>query len=589
MPESQNLSATAPEIGNESQIADAAGEDLEVDTPAWVMPAGERRLLIGMVWIAGLIFACGMTVADPDLWGHTLYGLRSMDLGVWLEKVDPFSYTAAGYSWINHEWLTEYQYGMLWRYGGNVGLWMWRNAMAAIVFICAALAIKREHARVGAAAVLLIMGAECLSEFFVFIRPQLATLALFAVSLTILRTYWDRPHRGIWCLPFLTALWVNLHGGFLAGLGIHGLFVIAYLARVYRERNLWRYGVEMAVVGLLSVAATLANPYGITMHSMLWDHLMPEQKVREWAALWEVKQAPTFYLPFIIMGLSLPAWKKWAWIDVLILGVISQQAVSHIRHIGLLTIAVMILLPGPLSESLPCLFRNLSSQLSGSEKSRLRLGGICVIVTLLMLVQVRTNWEMWEYGLTPWEVAVEARRDVPGVPLKAIAIMENEGLSGKLVTDYGWGQYALWHLFPDTQVAFDGRYRTVYPADVEQEFMAFQRAHKEQAVSTPMLDKYDTEIALLPTNGGPNAYLQTRKDWALVFADEQFGLYVRDVPKFKATIERCRRGALEVTEFARWQRFPAGPISDHSSKFSASRPSAKGQLTKISRDIPEGA
>lgn len=525
------------------------------------MSPGERRLLLAIVWVAGLLFTCGMTVADPDLWGHTLYGLRSIELGVLFEQTDPFSYTAQGLPWVNHEWLTEYQYGWLWKHFGDVGLWMWRNVMALVVFGCAAFWIGRHRASVAAAIMLCVLGAETLSEFFIFVRPQLSTLALFAVMLTVLRTYWDRPHRFVWLLPILMVLWVNMHGGFLAGLGIHGMIVAAYLVRSVRDRQYRKPAIEMAAAGLATVAATVVNPYGIHMYTMLWDHLMPEQMVREWQSIWQLNQfAPTFYVAFVLLALSLVASKRWEWIDLFILAIVTQQAVSHIRHIALLAIAVMMLMPGALTDSLKRLFYNISRQLSGEEKRPQRLFAVCAATAALLFIQATHLHAMWQYGMKPWQVAAETHRDVPGVPVKAIAFIEEEGLHGNLITDYGWGQYVLWHLFPQTHVAFDGRYRTVYPPDVEQEFMQFERLTAETEGPTPMLDKYPTEIALLPNRQGAVDYLRKRSDWIHLYHDEQFALFVRDIPKFAGVIARAKQGELAIRDVAPWQRFPAGPL-----------------------------
>ena len=122
----------------------------ELQTTNWKMPRHERRALIASVWIACLAFCCGLTIADPDLWGHTLYGMRAAEKGVLVERADPFSYTAPNGVWINHEWLTEFQFGWLWKTWGNTGLWMWRNLMVVAVFGVAVLvqAGLRAHAGV---------------------------------------------------------------------------------------------------------------------------------------------------------------------------------------------------------------------------------------------------------------------------------------------------------------------------------------------------------------------------------------------------------------------------------------------------------
>jgi hypothetical protein len=529
----------------------------------WVMAPRERGMLIGIVATAAFCFVCGMTVADPDLWGHTLYGLRSLDQNVLTESVDPFSYTAPGSVWINHEWLTEYQFGWLWQTCGGIGLWMWRNLMAMGLCAVIAAAFLRSRCSVAAATPLLFFGAVSLSEFFVFIRPQLATFVLFALTLFLLRKYWDKPRwQTIILLPLLTAVWVNLHGGFLAGLGLQAFFVGGFALRTLRDRSELQSLLLLSSIALASVAATLLNPYGLELHRMLWDHLFTDQVVREWQPLWAVRQSPTYYLPFLLLALALPWSRRWAWIDLAVLLIVSYEAVVHVRHLALLSITILVLLPGSLSDSLAKLFSHLARRLERDHRWGLRLTGAVGVAAVLVGLQIQNTWAMWQNGIRPWEIAVESSRDLPGVPVKAIAVMRQEGIFGNLLTDYGWGQYVLWHTYPESRIAFDGRYRTVYPLPLELDFVAFQRAGIDRPLQTPLLDEYPTEIALLPSHRGPRDYLDSRPDWVQIYADSQATLYVRDLPKFRLAIERSRQGRIAAPHIPVWRSFPAGPSDD---------------------------
>jgi hypothetical protein len=185
------------------------------------------------------------------------------------------------------------------------------------------------------------------------------------------------------------------------------------------------------------------------------------------------------------------------------------------------------------------------------------------VPAVLVCLQIQNTWTMWQNGIRPWEIAVESSRDLPGVPVKAISVMQQEGLSGNLLTDYGWGQYVLWHLFPHSRVAFDGRYRTVYPLSLELDFVAFQRAGIDRPSATPLLDAHPTEIALLPSQRGPRDYLDARPDWIQIYSDSQATLYVRDLPKYQRVIQRARQSLITAPTVSIWQRFPAGPIDHH--------------------------
>ena len=65
-------------------------------------------------------------LADPDLWGHTKFGIDHIQSGH-LATTDPFSYTAEGRDWVNHEWLAELIFGAAYLFGGSRGLVVLRS------------------------------------------------------------------------------------------------------------------------------------------------------------------------------------------------------------------------------------------------------------------------------------------------------------------------------------------------------------------------------------------------------------------------------------------------------------------------------
>lgn len=522
----------------------------------------QRNWLFGVLALAAIAFACGTTVADPDLWGHTLYGLRAAEQGVLVEPNDPFSYTALGSPWINHEWLTEYQYGWLWKNWGGFGLWAWRTAAASIVLGLGAYCLSRTQTSLGAAILLLVFSAESLSTFFIFIRPQLATFALFAITLFILRQHWDRPaSKSIAWLPVIVGLWVNLHGGFLAGLAIMGLFLIAWFVRAVQYADARRPFLHVAAVCVLAGLATLINPYGYTMHWMLWDHLVPEQAVAEWQPLWAARQAVVYYIPFLLLGLSLFGWRKWKWIDAWVLAFVVFAAVRHIRHGALLWTALLILSPTPLSDALDRLFPRIAAFFASRRNTKLQWAAVGATLVALLAIHLPGTVDFCRAGVFPWQIAVESSRTPPGIPLKAITLLQDEGVEGNMVTDYAWGQYVLWHSFPKTRVAYDGRYRTVYPEKLEQQFMAFIKADAADAGRFALLDEFPTEIVLLPSQAPASQQLVERKDWVRILHDDQASLFVKDIPKFRAVIDRYRSHQLRSPEIPKWTLFPGGPSS----------------------------
>ena len=223
---------------------------------------------------------------------------------------------------------------------------------------------------------------------------------------------------------------------------------------------------------------------------------------------------------------------------------------------ALLAAACLIILPGPLSDSLPRIFSHLTAVLQQPGRTAWRVLGVAGAAGILIVLQVRGTVDMWRQGMAPWDVGVESRSPVPGMPVRAVTFLKREGLSGNLITDYGWAQFLFWHA-PEFKVAFDGRYRTVYSAQLEAEFLSFQRSGRVQPRQTPMLDKYPTEFALLPVDSGPAKYLPTRSDFVEVYRDDQAVIWVKRSPRFANLLrQRADRPFLPV-EAPLWQPFPA--------------------------------
>ena len=77
-------------------------------------------VLAGTV-VLTLVALVRQSVADPDIWWH----LRNAQLLVenhQLPRFDTYSFTVAGYPWMNHEWLAEVPYYLGWRLFGLTGI-----------------------------------------------------------------------------------------------------------------------------------------------------------------------------------------------------------------------------------------------------------------------------------------------------------------------------------------------------------------------------------------------------------------------------------------------------------------------------------
>ncbi|MGD8563277.1 MAG: hypothetical protein PVG03_12090, partial [Desulfarculaceae bacterium] len=235
------------------------------------MPKANDQIGLGLGKLLGfggpllvyLVYRLSTTSADPDLWGYMAFG-RLFWQGGGFPFQDVFSYAPVKPVWVYHEWLTGVVLYPIYTTLGGLGLQLLKLAlglaMAGLVFATAC----KNRASAAAAGIALFIAGGVFSLGYSPVRAGVFTLVLFALSLLIMETARQegRWKLLIWLLP-IQILWANLHGGFVSGLGLIGLYALGEaLARRRFGPYVW------ALAG--AAAATLINPYGLDY----WTYLV---------------------------------------------------------------------------------------------------------------------------------------------------------------------------------------------------------------------------------------------------------------------------------------------------------------------------
>ncbi len=84
--------------------------------------------------------------------------------------------------------------------------------------------------------------------------------------------------------PLILLLWANLHGGFVIGLALIGVFAVAALVDVFRGRAVANAAQLLVVSLVLSTLATLINPYGwrVYQYAFSLTAIVMPRHVEEW-------------------------------------------------------------------------------------------------------------------------------------------------------------------------------------------------------------------------------------------------------------------------------------------------------------------
>src|SRR4029077_3603728 len=130
------------------------------------------------------------------------------------------------------------------------------------------------------------------------VRPQLFSTLLFTLLLSALTAVESGDTRALLALPVIFLFWANLHGGWILGAGVLGIWTAAQLLDPRRAASDRR---DIVIASVASAAATLVNPFGIG----LWPFVL--QTVRVDRADITDWQPVTFSADILIVWLAIAA------------------------------------------------------------------------------------------------------------------------------------------------------------------------------------------------------------------------------------------------------------------------------------------
>jgi len=476
--------------------------------PSSVLPAARGPLAERLIWTlllgSSVLYFFWTNEADNDLWGHVFFGRQILTARM-IPRVDTLAYTTAGQAWVDHEWLSQVTMAALYGWLGPAGLVIAKFAVAGSAFALVLTRLRRRTTQPTIWGITGLFAAATMARGF-GIRPQVLTYLFVALVLLLLDDY-QRGRRGaLWGLPAVFLLWANLHGGFVLGLGILGLFACADLLGESRSPRPW-------IVLLASAALTALNPYGPRLLLYVWNELSRAHPISEWQRAPLGAEHLAFYGMFALFLASLPFgrdWRRHGWEVLLTLG-IGLLAVRHQRHTPVFALCAAAPLAAQLENARRWVAQRSAVSFSSPSRRLLGAGIIALAGTQLWL----TGQHYHRYGTQIFFDPLE-------YPVAAVRAMRQAGARGNIAVPLDWGEYVLWFLAPHVRVSLDGRFATVFPERVvEDNFNFFLGAPGWRR----LLEDYPTQAALLPTDSP--CPVRSLPDWRLVYRDRQAELYVK--------------------------------------------------------------
>ena len=497
-PQTQTPKAAAVGQGPVSRwLAPSFFDLLFLSIPAWLFfsgGAGFSRLLL-----------------DGDTGWHIRVGQWILEHGQ-VPRVDIFSFSKPGEPWFAWEWLADVGFAVLMNAWGLKGVVWW----SALLFAIFAGILMRQMLWRGAHLFiilpLIVVGAG-VATIHLLARPHLYTLIFLPVFLWLAQADARRPSPWIWTLIPLTAVWVNLHGGWLGGVASLGVLAAGYAAEARLGERDWAAARRTGAVTAGCMVASLINPYGWQLHLHTVAYLGNDwikERVQEF-------QSPTFrgeamlqfelllFAGLIAAGL---AFRQRRVAEPLLVLLWAHLSLASARHTLLF---VIVLLP-MLAEQLTALWRDwagrsvrgsipfiLNSIAQDSQPSLRRISVLPVVAVAAVLLPAVP---------APWPTSFPQEK----FPVEWVQQYRDLLVSRRVITDDDWADYLLFANYPDQRVFFDGR-SDFYGRALGEEFLKMVQGSYQWR---SLLDKHGIEAAILAPEIALASLLKQSPDWRIV-------------------------------------------------------------------------
>ncbi len=463
-----------------------------------------------------------------DLWGHVMWGRELLAHGS-LPRANPYSYSAPGFLWLRHEWLSEVVMGSMLDKFGPLGLKLLKFSCAAGTIWFIVLAESETAAPAAVQAATLLMVAMILAPVMQF-RPQLFDFVALAAIIALLARHNWRGSAPLWIAIPVVAVWSNLHGGFFLGLVAIGVYGATTVLSDILAGHDPRRGLGIIAITAAAAASTLCTflipPARDTWYALVHSILNPmtHSQVADWqpliAALANGDSGSVAKKYFVLVLLFFAAAVGSVVLKpkggdaplVAVAAVMIAAAFAAVRNIPIAAIAIAPVLANHLG--LLARPRGVAAAPAASARAMPRAGRL-VIEILIAAAAV---------GFARYSGILSPGIDASDNPADAVRFMNSHQLAGNVLAEYAWGQYVIWHGAPGMKVFIDSRYDLAYPLAVVRDWLDFDN---NTAGGSHTLAAYPHDFVLVKKEGEAAKLMDSQRDWRLIYSDDTARLYAR--------------------------------------------------------------
>jgi hypothetical protein len=349
------------------------------------------------------------------------------------------------------------------------------------------------------------------------------TYLLTAVTAYLVYLYkWKQVDR-LWVIPLVFVLWVNVHGGYIAGFMLLG----AVLAGEIANRVLgfsgpevldWKRWRKLLLITLISGAALLINPYTIDALALPFKTVnigVLQDFIQEWASpnFHELYQQPLVWMLLVMLVISGWSGRRLDASDAAVIVVFAYISFLARRNVGLFALVCA-----------PVLGRHATAWIAQYRWGQRRLSNGNPVVNWIIVAAIglAVLLKMW----VPLAPGLQPQAEAKMLPVGAANWMAQQQPAGPMFNSYNWGGYLLWRLWPQYPVYTDGR-TDLYDNAFLQEYLALMTGNAD---APTRFDERGIKLAVVEHGSPLAAQLLASGDWQEVYRDDVAVVLARRAP-----------------------------------------------------------
>lgn len=453
-----------------------------------------------------------------------------------IPRHDIFSYLTPPIPWTAHEWLSEVIMALIHRPFGLTGIVVFFSFLIALVYYLMFKLLRTGSGNIFVLTAFVIL-AFASSQLHWLARPHIFSLLLMVVWYHILDSYQYRYINRLVLLPPLMLLWVNLHGGYITGFILLGIYFAGNLVHCCfgpeEDKPLARKNYrQLFKISLICLIVSLVNPFGY--HILMF----PFNLVNTTFIMDHVTEfiSPNFHEPLIFKYLFLLtiallacARKRLNLIELALILFFTNMALYSIRYVTLFAIIAV-----------PIILSRADDLIDGAE-------GRCAAffkrrAERIALVDASARGFLWPLAGLVLVVFCAAgdkisyQFDADKKPVAAVEFLKKERIAGNMFNNDEFGDYIIYATWPDYRVFFDGR-SDMYGVDRMKEY--FKITNFEPGWEK-VIEKYGIDWIIYDANSALSRYLRATQGWRLIYADKVAHIFVKELPKYRYLLEKYR-------------------------------------------------